>query len=178
MPTTYRSVFIALRPQPSPTLQRALGELRTQILQSGVEASLVHPDNDHITLAFLGRPDPREAMARFQQCTANLHHTGPLTIMFSHIGAFGSKKFKARVLFAQPQPHSGLLRVRDAYRSLADRDQTLHWTLARARSQSASDWMMEHLVGPYTLGQAQVGAVHLMANDGSGCYVDLQRIPL
>jgi 2'-5' RNA ligase len=167
-----RSLFVGLRPTLTAELEAALGDVRRE-LSEGIKPKLVKPRNYHLTVAFMGLPARDVAESSFSRCVAALDDMEPFEVSFDAVSGFGSRRHPARVVFAEPSPSAELDRVGAAFRELADRDPVFHLTLARTRTARDGRWVEQHLFGERALGRATVGGVALMANDGSGTYVDL-----
>jgi len=175
----YRTIFVGLRVEPSAALAANLEAVASELRGLGAGASVVHPANHHFTLAFVGQPPLAEVRARFEACVATLPAgLGPFEVELTAIAGFGTPQLPARVVFASPAPSARLAALAHAFRPMAEQDAVLHLTLGRTRTREASVHVRDHLFGPRALGGLRVRQVSLMANDGSGRYVDLSAVDL
>lgn len=175
----YRSVFIALQPQPDPALHDALADLKRDLDAFGESINAEPSEDHHITLAFMGSDHHQRALTRFHEAAAGLPIRAPFDVRFARFDVFSSRKLSARILYAEPSPPEPLLALTRHFRALADRDdQRPHLTLARARTREASSRLMAALQRAPLPGAARIDAVALMANDGSGHYRTLSTVPL
>lgn len=175
----YRTIFVGSRVQPDEALRKNLAAIRATLLGRGREVSATDPANLHFTLAFLGQPEVAEAKARFRECAATLASgVGGFEVSLVAVSGFHGRKHPARVIFAEPAPHPRLDALARAFRPMADQDAVLHLTLGRTRTEEAGVWARDTLLGPRALGTLQITQVALMANDGSGRYVDLDVVTL
>lgn len=179
MSEQHKTIFVGLRVEASPAVAANLEAVASALRELGAGATVVHPANHHFTLAFVGQPPLAEVRARFQACAATLPTgQGPFEVELTAIAGFGTPQLPAQVVFASPGPSPRLAALAHTFRPMADQDAVLHLTLGRTRTHEASVYVRDHLFGPRALGSVRVRQVSLMANDGSGRYVDLSSVDL
>jgi RNA 2',3'-cyclic 3'-phosphodiesterase len=93
-------------------MKKAIKEMTDPIRERGAFKKWVHPDDYHITLAFLGSASQHDLESVIDKVESTLFNREGFTLSCSRFGTFG-KEDQPRILWMGVNPSSGLHQIRE-----------------------------------------------------------------